>query len=79
MNTVGFAPILTALCLLSSLVMIIAGTWRSNTRRKRNRRIGLPSPACERFPAWNANVPLSRFDAPAAQAELPGMMRRQAD
>lgn len=79
MSTVGFGPILTALCLLSSVVMIIAGTWRSTGRRKRNRRLGLPSPACQRFPAWNANLPQSRFDVPAAEAELPAMLRRQGE
>lgn len=36
----------------SGLTLIVMGTWKR--RKPRNKRIGLPAPACQRFPDWTA-------------------------
>ena len=56
----------------SGLTLLVLGTHRKG--RRRNRRIGLPAPACQRFPAeFNVAVPQ------ATVRELPGLMKRHAN
>jgi hypothetical protein len=54
MSDLSWSAALTLLCLVSSGVLIAVGTRRR--AKKKNRRLGLPSPACNRFPAWDDNT-----------------------
>lgn len=54
MTDLSWSASLTLLCGVSSIVLIAIGTRKR--AKKRNRRLGLPSPACNRFPARDENV-----------------------
>ncbi len=53
MNDLTWAPALFWFALGASVAMIVMGTWKRP--RKRNKRIGLPAPECQRVPAFEAD------------------------
>lgn len=62
------------LCIGALLTMLLGNLLKlAQFRRKRNKRIGLPAPACQRFPDWTPATTNTTV------RELPGMMRRHAD
>lgn len=72
MTDLGWQAALLWLCLGSGVTLLVIGTHKRSKRR--NRRVGLPAPACQRFPSeFDAVVPRS------TPRQLPGILRRQAD
>lgn len=62
------------LCLGALLAMFLGNLWKlARLKRKCNKRIGLPAPACQRFPNWDTAT--TRM----TERELPMFMKRQAD
>lgn len=53
MTDLSWSAALAWFCLGAGVGMILIGTWRWPKRR--NRRIGLPAPECQRFPAFEAD------------------------
>jgi hypothetical protein len=53
MNDLSWSAALTLLCVVSSIALIAIGTHKRS--KKRNRRLGLPAPECQRVPAWDSD------------------------
>lgn len=53
MSDLAWGPALFWFALGASAAMITVGTWK--WPKKHNRRIGLPAPECQRFPAFEAD------------------------